>query len=460
MNEQERIESIKWNGGAHLKNFKKENITYGMCLAAVENTGSALQYVPEEFRDKKIYTEACRTYGLALASVPEGMKTKEMYELAVKQNGTALQFVPEVSITADLCRYAALSCPEAFTYIPKAYITAELVLESLKAQSKPKWDYAASKNVMTSGLESFNRLPVSVRDNDMCLALVSLEPALIWELPKKNRTAKVCKAAVKSFGYDTVEEAVLAEPRLISRMHASLCTEPVSLAFVNSDYFTDAVRFNRDPAPGEKRGMKASIIGGGNFFLNGDEFPLKNILRWRSAAGIAVRKCWQMLQYVPKEDRDMNLCMEAVKADAYSIMFVPDKCRTKELCLMAYEKDPHISIEYMPIEYITDEMCYKLIKDIDTSLMAIPDARKTKEICLAAVRKNPSQVNYVPEDILDDEIAITAIEGGAALYYIPESRRSYEVYLAAVKADSDALRNVPDKYKTDELLQIAEALSK
>lgn len=41
MTEEERIQSIKKNGGCHLQNFKKENITYDMCLAAVMDDGEA-----------------------------------------------------------------------------------------------------------------------------------------------------------------------------------------------------------------------------------------------------------------------------------------------------------------------------------------------------------------------------------------------------------------------------------
>ena len=398
MTEKDRLESIKWNGGQHLKNFKRTNITYNMCLAAVKDDGSALQYVPEEFRDQAIYKEACRSYGLALADVPKDMATEEMYTLAVKSNGTALAYIPQSKITSELCRYAALSTPAAFNYIPEEYITPDLVLESMRAQSKPKWDYAKSENVMTSGLESFKYIPAELKTTEMCLALVSLEPELIWELPKKNRTAKVCSAAIKAFGYDTVEEAIKDNPRLLTRMHESLCTEPVSLAFVNSDYFTDAVRFNRSPSPGERRGMKATVSGG-NFFLKGDEFPLKNILRWHSASMIAVTKCWQMLEFVPDKTRDYEICKAAVVSDAYSIMFVPIKFRTKELCDMAFRKSPSLAIEYIPEDLITDDMCYKVIEDSACGLMSIPDSKKTKDICLHAVRKSPSQIMYVPAEL-------------------------------------------------------------
>lgn len=401
MTEKERIESIKINGGQHLKNFKRTNITYDMCMAAVKNDGSALQYVPEELRDQAIYKEACRSYGLALADVPKDMATEEMYTLAVKSNGAALAYIPQSKITSELCRYAALSTPAAFNYVPEEYITPELVLESLRAQSKPKWDYSKSENVMTSGLESFKYIPAELKTTEMCLALVALEPELIWEFPKKNRTAKVCSAAIKAFGYDSVEEAIKDNPRLLTRMHESLCTESVSLAFVNSDYFTDAVRFNRDPDSGEKRGMKATL-GGGNFFLNGDEFPLKNILKHYSVATIATKKCWDMLMYVPKKIVDYELCKAAVESDVYSFMYVPQKYRTKELCDMAFQKSPDFAISYIPEELITDDMCYKVIEESPLCLMSIPDSKKTKEICLRAVQKYPSQMMYVPKDLQED----------------------------------------------------------
>ena len=52
MTEEERIQSIKKNGGCHLQNFKKENITYDMCLAAVMDDGEAIEYVPDDYKTR------------------------------------------------------------------------------------------------------------------------------------------------------------------------------------------------------------------------------------------------------------------------------------------------------------------------------------------------------------------------------------------------------------------------
>ena len=104
MTEQERIESIKKNGGQHLKNFKKENITYSMCLEAVSLDGTALYYVPEEFKDEQMYIAACSQNGEMLFHVPEKWINKQLCEKAVKTYGDALKYVPLEYKTYELCK--------------------------------------------------------------------------------------------------------------------------------------------------------------------------------------------------------------------------------------------------------------------------------------------------------------------------------------------------------------------
>ena len=79
MTEEERIQSIKKNGGCHLQNFKKENITYDMCLAAVMDDGEAIEYVPDDYKTKEIYTEACRSNGMVLKKVPPMYASEKVY---------------------------------------------------------------------------------------------------------------------------------------------------------------------------------------------------------------------------------------------------------------------------------------------------------------------------------------------------------------------------------------------
>ena len=51
MTEEERIKSINKYGGRHLQRYNKENITYDMCLTAVATDGTALEFVPDEYKE-------------------------------------------------------------------------------------------------------------------------------------------------------------------------------------------------------------------------------------------------------------------------------------------------------------------------------------------------------------------------------------------------------------------------
>ena len=346
MTEEERIQSIKKNGGCHLQNFKKENITYDMCLAAVMDDGEAIEYVPDDYKTKEIYTEACRSNGMVLKKVPPMYASEKVYEIAVSSSGAALQFVPPESISLQLCRQAVLDSPTNFQYVPEKLITPELCIESLTV----------------NGYEFFNLMPKEIKNNTMCLALVKLNPEILWHLPKKNRTVKICKEAIKGFGFNDAADAVKKMPRLLSKLNASLYTEYACLAFVESDYFSKAVQIRDESPYGPKYAMTAKLnLYDNNIRIDDDEYPLNLILRWQSVATIAINKCWRLLGRVPTEVIDYDLCKLAVSKNAEALVNVPEEFRTRELCEYATMQNPY-NISYVPSKYITIEMSNRAIE--------------------------------------------------------------------------------------------------
>ena len=125
MTEQERIESIKKNGGAHLKSFKEENITYDMCVAAVSMDAMAVTYIPPKYLSAEIYAMACRFLGTCLRFVPSELITEEMCLDAVRSEAASLEHIPEQYRTVELYHEAALRHPYAFRYMPVELITPE-----------------------------------------------------------------------------------------------------------------------------------------------------------------------------------------------------------------------------------------------------------------------------------------------------------------------------------------------
>ena len=459
MTEQDRIRSIECNGGKHLKNFKPENVTYNMCLAAVKSDGNAITFVPEPFRTKEICTEACRSCGVVLKITPKEFYSDELYRLSVQSSGMALEFVPEDRRTAEICRYAVLENPAAFKFVPSDLVTPDLCLESLKAQSRSVWNYAESKSVMTSGYEAFEIIPASVRNNDLCLGLVKLEPALLWRFPRKNRTVAVCKAALEGMGYASVEEAVKEDPRILIKMHASLCTEEASMIFLKA-YIDKKIA----PIVDEQgRKYECSIIEDGNilvpgtgriFFYGIHEMPLKNILKWRSVAEKAVEKEPAWLKDVPDKTLDYDLCVIAVKNWEYAFRYVPKKFQTVELSSFVFRTRAKSIMDISLDEPITDEICITALeKGFDFNYM--PSIFKTKPVCFKAISLNAGNVLRVPEEIMDEDLALAAVRNGAYLYYLDQKYKTYEMCKEAVKVRPDNIQNVPSRLLTDELRELA-----
>jgi hypothetical protein len=88
---------------------------------------------------------------------------------------------------------------------------------------------------------------------------------------------------------------------------------------------------------------------------------------------ILSKKIDQSVVYRLKENINVNkeLCLEAVKQNGYSLVFVPWELRDKEICFEAVKKNGR-------------------------ALIFVPKEVKDREICLEAVKKNGYLLRFVP----------------------------------------------------------------
>ena len=436
MTEQERIDSIKKNGGCHLKNFKPENITYQMCLTAVSDSGSAIYYLPEQYRTKEIYQIASQSYGEVLRIIPQEYLTPEICTNAVKAMGTALAYVPDSFKTSDLCFLAVCKDPQAFQYVPNNILTPEFCARVVKQK----------------GYHSISSLPNDLKNSSFFAALVCEAPESFYALPKKNRTAAICKQAIEGFGYPSVAAAVKDKPSLFRLLHPSLYDHDSCLAFVQSDYFKNAARV----VPGQ--GMRISITDD-DLEIDGEKIKLSRFLRYYDVCAEAVQANRLILESVPRKLITAELCELSVKADGYSFKYVPEEFRTREMCQLAFECYPW-NLEDIPDQYKTPEMCLAAVKERGFLLRAIPDELKTHEMCRIAVADGGRGLDDVPECLFDKEIALLAINNPETtawrlLSTIPEKVRDHDVCLAAVTRSGDDLEFVPDSVKDYEICFVA-----
>ena len=292
MTEQERIESIKKNGGCHLKNFKPENITYDMCVTAVSEDGNAIVFVPEQFRTPEIYALSCRFHGFNLRLVPPELRTKEMCETAVMSEVAALQYVPEEYRTEELYRKAALKHPYALKLIPEEIITPEF----------------CAKIIDKNGRGAISSLPDSCKNTAFYLKLIEEKPEIIWCIPKKNRTKAVCKKALERLGYKSLADAVRDKTEFLGLVPYSMYDHDASLAFVESTYLKTGL----NAKPGS--GMRASVEGRDLVFLD-YRYSAEKLLQWYDVCLAAVKVFYRILEFVPERLITQELCWCAVEAD-------------------------------------------------------------------------------------------------------------------------------------------------
>jgi hypothetical protein len=434
--EAKRLESIRRNGGRHIQTFKEENITYEMCLIAVEMDGSAIYFVPECLRTEELYRVACKSYGLILGKVPKEYVSKEMCESAASSDIRALEDVPDEYKTHDFFLAVARKNPAVMQKMPEEYLTADFCIDVIKHY----------------GNKAISSLPKAFKNGKFYLPLVEAVPDLIWDIPANGHTAAVSKAAIRSMGYNSTAAAVRDNPELLSQLHTSLYDHESCLAFVQSPFFAKEINsksqgFNTDN----------DYVRGLLYLQNHyeDHYSLKHMLRWEDVCEIVVGYMPGCIRYIKQDVLTYEMCLSAIKKCGRFFSDVPEKFRTKELCLIAFEHEPH-NIEEIPEEHISYDLYLNAVSRSGYILQKTPARFLTHELCLAAVKSTGHQVKYVPKEILDEEICLTAIQnlknlGFGILGDIPVNLRTYQVCLAAVQADSGSFKYVPEEHITYEL---------
>jgi len=124
------------NYGSALRYVPDEFKTPELCFEAVKNDdlGTALEYVPKKFKTYDLYFEAVKKTGYALFCVPEDLRTQELCFEAINKRdktGSALKYVPENLKTANLCLIAVKN-GGSLKYVPEEFKSPEICLEAVK----------------------------------------------------------------------------------------------------------------------------------------------------------------------------------------------------------------------------------------------------------------------------------------------------------------------------------------
>ena len=227
-----------------------------MCLAAVSQNGQALSKVPEHLRqDREICLAAMRTAGDLLRIVPDHLRDVEMVATAIASNGRAIVYeVPQHMLTADLWLEALRTIPQllpkvpdefrtqdfyrrtvennwgAIRYVPPEALNERMVAVAARQDVEtlrfvdPKWisrdlimELAPRNGVMivamlhkvTLDRELYEtlvrhqggllgRVPLALRDRDMCLMAANQDGAALFFVPEDLRDREMCEKALAS----------------------------------------------------------------------------------------------------------------------------------------------------------------------------------------------------------------------------------------------------------------------
>lgn len=338
--EELHIESIRRNGGHHLSRYKEKDITYKMCIAAVETDGMALNIIPKQFITEDIYITACKSNGQMLYNVPMELRTKEMCEIAVSSNGLAIEYVPEDLKTKEMYLLAAKNDPQVMKDMPPEFLDVAFCVDVIKSK----------------GAAVISALPKTHKKGPFYLSLVKEVPEIFKYIPKNGRTSAVCKAVIKSMGYTSTARAVKSNPWMFSLLHKSLYDHDSCMEFINSECFFSF----------EKKYIYETPIR--KFFLLQEdlekECDIESLLRWKDVCEKVLKHYPYSLKHIDKKILTYEMCFEAVKLCYKTFENVPEEFKTKDICMIAFASEPYFIKEF-PEEFVTYELWLEAVKKVD-----------------------------------------------------------------------------------------------
>ena len=364
-----------------------------------------------------------------------------MFMEKVKNNGLELESVPMEQRTKELCTEAIINDARAFKFVPEKYITAKYVVEVAKMSS--------------IGIISY--LPKPFKNNNFYLELVELYPDMIWALPQNSLTAKICKSAIKAFGYKSTAEAIIDNPRLLSRMHTSLYDHDTCRAFVNSEFFKNSQEkgtYGFNCGAGENNGR---LYLNNNYYEN---YYLPSLMRWEDTIIPLLQMDGTYIQNVDEAVMTEKICEIAIDESSLAFEYIPEGLRNERLSRKAFAKD-HSLIRDIPEQYITEEMVREAVMEAGWNLKYIPISFKTKEICMIAVHgEYQAGLKDVPVAVLDKDIIMAFFSAKPQYHYfaikeIPINMLDYEICLAAVRYDNNNFIYVPKQFISYEMCYLA-----
>jgi hypothetical protein len=174
----------------------------------------------------------------------------------------------------------------------------------------------------------------------------------------------------------------------------------------------------------------------------------------------AVKKNGYTLRDIPGDVQTQEMCEIAVKSSCWALPFCYRNFRTPELCLDALSKNGE-TMKHVPSEIITSEMCLAAVNTEFPCLEHVPKEYITEELCIAAIKSSGENLKAVPEEFMTHELCLAAVKSsgtkqssmaGNNLRYVPAKYMSKEIILECLSKWGSAYNWIPAEVLTDELI--------
>jgi hypothetical protein len=334
-------------------------------------------------------------------------------------------------------------------------------IEKLKITSE-----AQALKMVRSNPNCFEKIPVKFMTKKVCEEAFKLAP---WErtyayIPEKHRTFRMFFRAMPSHGKEVREfaECQLEERWGVSVSAVTALKKKGTLPHFKKNAPQDVIdvcyikAFNEDASV--IRTMPKHLI----IRILKNPLNVSKVVRHTTYTGSFSRSSrWtgsELIKLIPEqfitgsviEDIQDELKDAAERGNSGYFLDVDEKYVTEELYLTLLEKSP-TSLESIPEFRITEDMCDVAVKKDGRALKYVPEQWKSK--FYIDVVKSGKGLDTIPEEDRTDRLCTLAVEQNAEQFeYIPQDKKSYALSLAAVDKDAQMIEFVPTELIDEEIM--------
>jgi hypothetical protein len=205
--------------GRMLKYVRRRFITRELCIIALTNDGTALEYVP---LTEYIPRTGPVIRGNAPERVPAEFIDKELCDIAMIQNPDALRYVVRKFINRDYCDRAVVHNGNNLKFVPYEFITQEM----------------CDRAVRKSGL-ALRFVPVEFLSYILCDLAVYEDPNALPFVPYELMTEKMCFDAV--LRNVRLLEHVPSKYKTLLFLAGAVLRDPQALSYIEDENISKAL---------------------------------------------------------------------------------------------------------------------------------------------------------------------------------------------------------------------------